>query len=136
MPADATNTFWRGTAHAFCLPIEDDEMCSCILYHQSGIHNPNLEALLVACAGVRDLHGLRFGSVASEAGVTISILLLTNPKQLDDVCFYVGIPNMSEYLTRFFSNTVSNLSSIGPTLAVNEALAYELAYYSFTIFPT
>jgi len=105
-------------------------------FAQSGIHNPNLEALLVACAGVRDLHGLRFGSVASEAGVTISILLLTNPQQLDDVCFYVGIPNMSEYLTRFFSNTVSNLSSIGPTLTVNEALAYELAYYSFTIFPT
>lgn len=44
--------------------------------------------------------------------------------------FYVGIPNMSEYLTLFFPNTAPNLSSIGPKLAVNEALAYELAYYS------
>ena len=31
-------------------------------FAQSGTHNPNLEVLFFGCAGVRDLHGLRFGT--------------------------------------------------------------------------
>jgi hypothetical protein len=41
------------------------------------------------------------GRVAPEAGITTFIhAFQQNPRRLDDVFFYVGIPNMSEYLTR------------------------------------
>lgn len=68
--------------------------------------------------------------VASEAGVTISIPASNKPWQFDNVLFYVGIPNMSEYLTLFSPTQHRICRQWASMLVVNDALAYELAYYS------
>jgi hypothetical protein len=83
-------------------------------FAQSGTHNPNLEVPFLGARVCAIFMVFASVPVASEAGITISIPASNKPKQFDNVLFYVGIPNMSEYLTLFFPNTAPNLSSMGP----------------------
>jgi hypothetical protein len=99
-------------------------------FAQSGTHNSNLEVLFFGCAGGRDLHGLRFGACRLRSRGYDFYPCFQQPWQFDNVLFYVGIPNMSEYLTLFSPTQHQICRQWASMLAVNDALAYELAYYS------